>query len=374
MTCDQAAEFVSALFDGQRIPRDAAEHIGTCSVCSERLREYAVMSAELRREASGSPAMITSSETWKNGPRSRQTWWKNWRSSMRIPKLAFALMVLAIVVLLCGSIAIVRARSGTSGAALLVSVDLPRYQHVHHCALSLEAEHKGEPCAFSSYSAKVGFLFTSLRFIRKEGSRIELASKIKYIEYPDLTKKYGMGELDAVPETNIWISPEESAQFPVQGLGTIELTCEFLERMPILASTPLDALEPQKDEFRIVSPMLIVDKEVVANMKGSTAIANGNKPSVMLYAPGLGRLVMSGESFAGAIESKVDINQIEFNEDGHRYLIVSGMPVTRSDHVWILHEPTFRPSIDMSGVSDEEWLSTSGQLNDLLAIGKKQRK
>src|SRR5262249_31678834 len=160
--------------------------------------------------------------------------------------------------------------------------------------------------------------FVKFRFVKRAAERIELAAKTKYIEHPDRTKVYKMNELDAVPEDIVWISAGEPVQVPVTGLGTIELHGEFLDHMPTIPSRPFEALEPQENEFRIASPMLVRDGEVVFNMKGHTATATGNsKPSVMLYAPGVGRLVLSDEPFDGAIESKVTMSQIEFNENGH---------------------------------------------------------
>jgi negative regulator of sigma E activity len=52
MTCQDAVDFVSALCDGERIPREAAEHIGQCDDCRARLQDYAILGAELRRTAS----------------------------------------------------------------------------------------------------------------------------------------------------------------------------------------------------------------------------------------------------------------------------------------------------------------------------------
>ena len=51
MTCEQAAEFVSALYDGERISLDVAAHIGVCTTCRASLREYAEMGAELRQNS-----------------------------------------------------------------------------------------------------------------------------------------------------------------------------------------------------------------------------------------------------------------------------------------------------------------------------------
>ncbi len=52
MICTEAAEFVSALCDGEIIPPTAAEHIGTCPACQARLRDYLNLGVELRRTAS----------------------------------------------------------------------------------------------------------------------------------------------------------------------------------------------------------------------------------------------------------------------------------------------------------------------------------
>ena len=52
MKCEEAAEFVSALCDGESIPPEAAEHIGTCETCQARLKEYGEIGMALRRVAS----------------------------------------------------------------------------------------------------------------------------------------------------------------------------------------------------------------------------------------------------------------------------------------------------------------------------------
>jgi hypothetical protein len=49
MICDEAAEHISALYDGETIPRHAAEHIGECEGCRAQLRDY----MELERSCAG---------------------------------------------------------------------------------------------------------------------------------------------------------------------------------------------------------------------------------------------------------------------------------------------------------------------------------
>ena len=48
MRCDEAEEFVSAVYDGETVPPQAAEHIAHCAACEELLKGYAEMGASLR--------------------------------------------------------------------------------------------------------------------------------------------------------------------------------------------------------------------------------------------------------------------------------------------------------------------------------------
>ncbi|MGA8183756.1 MAG: hypothetical protein WB819_08935, partial [Terriglobia bacterium] len=55
MNCQEAQPFVSALNDGETVPKEAAEHIRGCASCKERLQDYAQMGVELRLAASAAP-------------------------------------------------------------------------------------------------------------------------------------------------------------------------------------------------------------------------------------------------------------------------------------------------------------------------------
>jgi hypothetical protein len=97
MKCAEAAEFVSALCDGERIPPAEAEHVGVCETCSVRLREYLEMGAELRRLASLELTEETRARGWTKTPRITPSWWLKGWETIRIPRIAFALLLIAIV-------------------------------------------------------------------------------------------------------------------------------------------------------------------------------------------------------------------------------------------------------------------------------------
>ena len=84
MRCEDVAELVSALCDGERIPREAASHIGVCRACQERLNAYAVMGAELRRVASLQEQADVKPVSWEGMRQVRLNWWQKGRATMRI--------------------------------------------------------------------------------------------------------------------------------------------------------------------------------------------------------------------------------------------------------------------------------------------------
>ena len=117
MNCDHAAEFVSALCDGETIPSAAAEHIGSCGECQKRLREYIEMGVELRRLASIDVVVSGPAPEWKREPRTVANYWRKGWETMRIPRFAFALLVGAILVL-GSSLAIIKVRARSEGSGL----------------------------------------------------------------------------------------------------------------------------------------------------------------------------------------------------------------------------------------------------------------
>ena len=108
MNCQEAAEFVSALFDGEAFPCEAAEHIGGCASCEARLRDYALMGAELRLAAAARrPATIADIRCIPTKPIAR-VWLLGWRQTMQIPRFVVALAVFFLIA--AAGIVLVRAK------------------------------------------------------------------------------------------------------------------------------------------------------------------------------------------------------------------------------------------------------------------------
>ena len=52
------------------------------------------------------------------------------------------------------------------------------------------------------------------------------------------------------------------------------------------------------------------------------------------------------------MEARVNVSQIDFSLDGQEYTLLTGVPITRLENVWIKHEAAYRPSERTPGVDD----------------------
>lgn len=355
MKCDKAGEFISRLCDGQVIPREAAEHVGACQHCRARLSEYLEMGAELRRLVS-----FEQPTTMKVGPgeleqRLRFTWWRRGAQTMRIPRFAFASMLVAIL-LLSGGLVLVRAR-GNNGAsspvfALVFKVPSDNYQGT----LFIPPEpNKTETC-YTTLNNGEGEFGLKVRFISRNNNRAELGVKAAYESHrnePDLKE-----DVEAAPEKIISLQSGQEDQIEIPDLGDIQISGQYLDHQPIVwswGSVPSESLAPQ-NEFAVVNPILIRGNTVVCDFsRNGYSIADGvPDAALMIYCPGDGRYLISSIPLEGGVEGGAKIGQIRFGLDGQDYLLMSGTPILRSHHVWVSHDPEYKISEHIQGESDDQ--------------------
>ena len=138
--------------------------------------------------------------------------------------------------------------------------------------------------------------------------------------------------------------------------------------LPVMAPN-LETLLPEPGEFRLSSPVLIRDNQVLVNMAGSMASSTEIDPATALYSPGLGRFVFSTVPFQGAVEGKLQLSQITFTLEDKSYLLLTGAPISRSEHVWVLHQPDWRPAVaELEASLDQPGLEASSLR---ILLGKK---
>src|SRR5207249_10807207 len=148
------------------------------------------------------------------------------------------------------------------------------------------------------------FFGANIRFVTKEGERSQLGIKARYENHPPPNGTDLQRALEDVPEEMIWIEPGSKQEISVPGLGNVEITGEYLDHLPTIGSRPEETLDPQSNEVRIASPVLVRGKEVVFNFAGLSAIGDSRvmkDPAVMIYFPREGRYIISTVPFEGAV-------------------------------------------------------------------------
>lgn len=341
MNCAEAAECISALFDGEPISRDVAAHLSDCQECRARLNEYAEMGAELRDLASTAAALAIPEGRWRLAElATANNWLRKWRGPMRIPRFAFALMLIAIFAL-SGGLALVKARP-QDGPVLLLSFKIPQGDRAWDCAL--RTDRGTDSCAFFGGNLP-GELAVSARFIRKERENVQLGIKTHFtpaaIMQSPYTHTFALKMFEGIPEQDYWLEPDRKSGVAVANFGIVEVSGQFLDHMPVMASNPREALDPGEAEFRILSPVLIRDDQMLVNMAGAMAIPDEKVNGVMLHIPNEGLFIFSPAPFEEGDEVAVQrgSNQIKFTAEGKSYVLVTGAPISRGEHVWVRHLP-----------------------------------
>ena len=339
MICDDAAEYVSALCDGETVPPAAAQHIGNCHDCQARLSDYLAMGVELRRIASLELADDVPSRTWSKPQNRVAIWWQKGWGTMRIPRLAFVTLIAGIVVL-ASALAINRVEASNTGTVVLLST-ADQNGPLSDCAISTLGGSQF-PC---TWYGRVGSRFLAYRvfFVSRNGGRIRLTL---------YTHTYTAGANPGSPQSeggsikSIWFEPGNRLNLNVPGVGTLTLEGRWMDHMPILGT-----LDPIPNEIRLGRPLLLKDKVVVGDLSGAIGGVYGQDDldeAIAFYIPGEGRFLISQLRMKRAVEAQVVQGRISFKDDGHSWELVSGVPVCRADHLWVLHQPAFKMN-NMSG-------------------------
>lgn len=340
MICIEVAEFVSALCDGEIIPPAAAEHIGACTACQALLRDYLDLGAELRRTASLEQSAPVPARAWTRPSNPLTAFLQKGKGTMRIPRLAFAAMIAGIVIL-ASTLAVVKVGARATGTVVLLNTAGPDGP-LWDCPLStLDTK----PAC--DWYGKIGsqYLAYRVRLLSRDGGRVQLEIR---------TRTYSRGEdlsaftHDTDPAAKVreaWFEPGQPLKVAVTDVGALTLTGEWMDHMPILMGSQGQDISPGPNELRFGRPLLLKDKVVVGDLAG---VIGGIYSTDTLdrasafYIPGQGRFLISLLPMKGAVEARVAFSRISFEDGGHSWELVNGIPVCRADHIWVLHQPDFK--------------------------------
>ena len=283
---------------------------------------------------------------------------------MRIPRFAFAAMMV-VIFLLSGGLFLVRARTDTGKSVFVLTYKVLPQGYARDCVIATNGNANTNECGhqFRVNDGVLGLLF---RFVSGDGDRAQVGVKVAY-KTPGSTFNL-VDDLKSTPEKIISIRPGHWDEIAAPAVGEIELTGEYLDHQPRILEKPSETLEPQRDEFRVVAPVLIRGNEVVCDMSDNgNSIDNGDADAtLMIYSPGEGRYLISRVPFEGAVEGSVKMGQIRFKLDGQDYLLLSAMPIVHAEHVWVSHDPQYKISQHEHGAPDDRPMFVVRSLRVLL--------
>ncbi|GGH01191.1 hypothetical protein [Silvibacterium dinghuense] len=345
MTCEKAAEFVSALYDGETVPREAAEHIGQCPACQEQLRTYIEMGVALRRMASLEIPETVPGQAWKAEAAGQGTlktaiatgWRKGWES-MRIPRFAFAAMVAGILVLASG-LAMTKVRARSDGSVVMLKILLPDANTPIACPLSL-VDKQEQSCDMSSSFGK-GPRSYMIKLLGKQDDRLILGIRTTAVTAEEAAA-HGNPPITGAPQNQYVFTLGETLRVAMGSFGDMQITGEWTDHMPAFNGEV--AMDPGLDDLRIVSPMIVEGGRVLADWEGNSGFAKAANAEAMLYSPGTGRFRFYTSPHPNTTEGTVDKNRVKFEIDGKKYELITGIPITRASKLWVGRDASYHPS------------------------------
>jgi hypothetical protein len=192
--------------------------------------EYAEIGTELRRTVSlESPQDHLGGAFWENQTTGSFSWWLKGWENMRIPRFAFALM-LVVIGLLGSGLAILRARPLAAGKVLMLTIK-PHDESSLGCPL-LIGDTKASPCMIMQ-GVKSGMVGAKYRIISTDGDSTELGVRGYFAALPAvdpndpsgrITMSMSVDDVENAVEREYTLKHGQGLEIPVEGFGNLTVT------------------------------------------------------------------------------------------------------------------------------------------------------
>ena len=163
-------------------------------------------------------------------------------------------------------------------------------------------------------------------------------------------------DIEDTVERSYWFRPGQTLEIEIDGLGTTVVTGRILDHVPSMVISGGEQLDPEPGELRVISPTLLRKGRLVFQLEGLISVSDKNR-GVVMYIPAVGRYLLSLSPLQGAVEGQIRQSRVQFEINGEPYEFLMAAPVAGAEHVWILHEPNYRPSQETTdGLDDEPFI------------------
>lgn len=335
MECDALGESISALYDGEEVSSEAAQHIAGCANCRKAMREYAQIGVELRLlEANQlkTPAV-------PQVARRTRSFASVLTQKMRVPRFVAVICALAIIVLAAGW-ARTRAQSPVEYFQYKVFSDSGAVGGVAHaCESGCEQVFR----ILGPERLPVGMMM-SIQDIRGNTVHFTLRTK-RFDKVPDNARLND--ELRDAPAFQYVYKAGTTLDIPMSGAAAFKMEGIITPTEDGVPWWFNAGFRPSENGIAIREGFLIRDGKVIAELPGSVSAdggSNDSNPGMYAYIPKYGLFAVGLKSLPGAVEGTADYGQIRFTENGVKYVLLSASQVTGGNQprpIWVLHLPNY---------------------------------
>lgn len=341
MTCEQAAEHLSALYDRETVPSVVAKHAIDCSFCRDRLQDYAEQGLAMRLHAASmnveQPALFQKPERVP-----RASLWDFLRTNVNVPRFAMALLVTALLAA-SARIVVVRAQPQTPALWFQFQLEPPptgsaRYLPPQH------VERAGYDDGMEFWQLTGNIIAAHVALLEVSEKKVEVAIQARRIGEQEAPKFNAKKELNDLASHHFTYVPGQTLDIPVEGGGDLQLVGHVSDHQPRFA-WGLPA-EPGPEQLVVTSPILITGTTVLFNMQGANGLADTPKQGVVMFGEGFGLLTVALHPFPGAISAKASWGHLEFKFQGKDYLLLCGSQISggpQPQDLWVSVDPTYVP-------------------------------
>jgi hypothetical protein len=359
--CTASEPFVSIIYDGEEAPLEAVEHFMNCPSCRARLQDYARITSEMRLLAaegqSLSPVKIPRLQP-------RFGWRQVWKKSVRIPRVAAAVFLLALAV----------ATVGWIHTAAQNKENIAFWCEIKPGSVAASGGSRIEvgerPDTSTVFNGDQGFA-SRVQALSISDHAVVLRVQFKYFSrYVD--RDQVAKELENVAPREITYVPEQPISIPVEGGEPVLLSGHIVRGGDDIKPVGAAALVPPPDEIGLATPVLIRDESEVLAVGSAGVRCENPQCGVFIYIPREGLFFFSLQPLDNSIEGMSGMSYLEFEEDGHRYLLTSALPLTWGDYprkIWVVHLKDYLPSQHGRNAKSSDNLGSVGMggLSGLLA-------
>lgn len=350
MNCNDVQPFVSALHDGESVPREAAEHIRSCSECLARLEDYARIDFELRLLASSVPEEAPTE--MPHLPQLRRRWGHSLTARVLVPRFALGVGLFAILGL---SVGLGWMQVQSRGLWFQFDVSNPDTQDRVGCLTQADGRWN-EGFVSAGADKRIGIRVKALDV---EKDRVRLSVKVRVLEAApgsdkDKAANHQLGARSEEVINQIFASvtpqefdyvPGQTLEIPVEGGGKIALKGEVFKFRPSF-STAWFPLALQPDQIMLSRAALVRGNKFLGQIRGRGGVRAKNS-AVGICVPPLGAFVFALKPFGGAIQGVAEFGEVHFKMDGDEYILFSATPITggkQPREIWVYRSQSCPPS------------------------------